>query len=60
MLLWFTRFVRLNEIDHVVLPRLRTSIAFVADFIQNIIKIVHCVYDFGDISLLQRGHFRYR
>ena len=55
MLLGFRGFVAANELDHVVLPVPRRSLAFVADLVENVVEVTHGIDDLLDVGFLECG-----
>ena len=54
MLFWFGLFIFLNEIDHVILPDFNFPFSILVRYlIENIVKIIHRIDDFSDVSLLE-------
>ncbi len=60
MLLGFGCFVRPDNVDHVVLPRVRRRIALITYLVENIVLVVYRVDHRLGVRLLKRGHGRDR
>ena len=52
MLLRLRRLVTTNQLDHVILPCFRRSIALVIDLEENVVEVIHRVDHLSDICVL--------